>query len=107
LKRSRGPTNDVSIQSGARLRALVDFDAVAVAYVYAAMTYGVRCSVKRGTTFLVYSVTSPVIGVLCAKLEDPKVEAGFVGQADYASPSYAGLSFVFDASEVGRRFELL
>lgn len=99
--------NDINIQTGARLRALVDFDTVAVAYARAPMTYGVRCSVKRGTTFVVYSVTDPLIGVLHAKLDDPKVEAGFVGNDVYASPSYAGLSFVFDASEIGRRLELL
>ena len=107
MKGSVRPTNDFNIQKGARLRALVDFEVVAVVYVRAAMTYGVRCSVKRGTTFLVYSVTSPFVGVLHAKLEDSTVEAGFVGEDDYGSPSYAGLSFVFDTSEVGRRLELL
>jgi hypothetical protein len=93
--------------SRARLRALVDFDTIAAAYWHSAMTHGVRCRVKRGTVFVVRSLTSPLIGALQATLEDPKVEAGFVGQDDYASPSYAGLSFVFDVSEIGRRLELI
>jgi hypothetical protein len=99
--------NDASVRAGAHLRALVDFDTVAVAYWYSAMTHGVRCRVTRGTAFVVRSVTSPLIGVLHAALEDPEVEAGFVGKDGYASPSYAGLSFVFDVSEIGRRLELV
>jgi hypothetical protein len=107
MKRSRESTAAISVQNGARLRALVDFETVGVVYVHGPMTYGVRCSVKRGTTFLVDAVTSPLLGVVHAKLEDPAIEAGFVGKDGFASPSYAGLSFVLDASGVGQRFELL
>jgi hypothetical protein len=96
----------VSIEIGSRLRALVDFEAAALVHWNAPMTSGADCTVKRGTIFRVYSSPNSLTGSFRATLEDRKLEARFVGD-DYASSGYAGLSFVFDASEIGRQFEPL
>ncbi|MFI5227972.1 MAG: hypothetical protein ACHQWU_02815 [Gemmatimonadales bacterium] len=97
----------LSPENGTRLRALVDFKITALVHWNAPMTSGARCSVKRGTIFHVYLSADPSAGIIRATLEDRKLEATFVGKKDYASSSYAGLSFLFDARDIGRQLEWL